>query len=141
MSKAVAVINRDKIIEQVAQGYRLTDIAAGYKVTNQAISKLLVNDPEYVQAREIGHAARLDQAEQLIGDAEDQVGVARARALWGAYSWRAEREAAGIWGQRNKLDVNVSLSLDVVLSGMEPVDSIEGEVVSEPDNGQIISTG
>ena len=121
---AVATQHRDEVIDRIARGHTLTSIAADLQVSPQALSRVLVNDPDYRVAREVGHASRLDNAEQGIGDANDSVEVARARALWGAYSWRAERECPAVWGQRNKLDVSISLSLDVVLTEMSVVENV-----------------
>ena len=100
---AIAVIKRTEIIEAIASGKRLSDIAPKYGVTPQAISKQLATDPEYVEAIMEGHAARLDDAEYQIECASDSVDVARARALWAARSWRAEREVATRWGIKSEV--------------------------------------
>lgn len=100
---AVALQHRDTILQSIAAGKRLSDLSIDLGVTPQAISKVLVNDPEYQAAIECGHALRLDQAEQAIEAAAEQVDVARAGASWRAVSWRAERECAHRWGAKQEV--------------------------------------
>ena len=88
---ALAIIHKDDIISQISQGVRLSTIAQTLGITKQAISSQLGNDPEYQAAYQSFHDARLDNAEGLLESAIDQIDIARARELWKAYSWRAER--------------------------------------------------
>ena len=88
---ALAIIHKDSIISQISQGVRLSTIAQTLGITKQAISAQLGNDPEYQAAYQSFHDARLDNAEGLLESAIDQIDIARARELWKAYSWRAER--------------------------------------------------
>ena len=88
---ALAIIHKDSIISQISQGVRLSTIAQTLGITKQAISSQLGNDPEYQAAYQSFHDARLDKAEGLLESAIDQIDIARARELWKAYSWRAER--------------------------------------------------
>ena len=88
---ALAIIHKDSIISQISQGVRLSTIAQTLGITKQAISAQLGNDPDYQAAYQSFHDARLDNAEGLLESAIDQIDIARARELWKAYSWRAER--------------------------------------------------
>lgn len=97
---AIAIIHRLEIIEQVAQGKLLKQIAAKYGISANAISKVLKDDPDYLAVKEAYHSTRLDDAEEMIEGALDQVDVARARAVWTSRSWRAEREMSSIWGTK-----------------------------------------
>ena len=45
---AVAVLHKDEILKRVAAGDRITDIGKSYGVSQQAISKQLLSDPEWI---------------------------------------------------------------------------------------------
>ena len=71
---AIALEFREQIIEQVAHGRLLKHISADLGVKAPQISKHLATDPEYLQAREIGAAARLERAyERLEECAEGEI--------------------------------------------------------------------
>ena len=88
---ALAIIHKEEILNRVSQGERLSSIAISLGISKQAISSQLTNDPDYQAAYQSFHDARLDNAEGLLESAIDQIDIARARELWKAYSWRAER--------------------------------------------------
>jgi len=88
---ALAIIHKDDILSRIAGGERLSSIAQSLGIDKSAISKELRSHPEYQEAYQSFHDARLDKAEMEIEAATDQVNIARARELWKAYSWRAER--------------------------------------------------
>jgi len=88
---ALAILHKEEILNRVSQGERLSSIAISLGISKQAISSQLTNDPEYQAAYQSFHDARLDNAEGLLESATDQIDIARARELWKAYSWRAER--------------------------------------------------
>lgn len=98
---ALAIQKKAEILAGIAEGKRLSELNLG--ITRQSISQALHDDPEYQAALEAGHAARLDRAEKMIEGAAEQTDVARARALWSAVSWRAEREAARLWGAKQQV--------------------------------------
>lgn len=104
---------REYIISQVAQGERLDDLGLG--ITRQSISEALHDDPDYQAAQVLYHAARLDRAERMIQDAAAP-DVPRARALHDAYKWRAERECSRIYGAKQQLDVNNSVTVVLAAS-------------------------
>ncbi len=88
---SLAILHKDSIISQISKGVRLSTIAETLGISKQAISLQLANDPDYQAAYQSFHDARLDNAEGLLESAIDQIDIARARELWKAYSWRAER--------------------------------------------------
>ena len=88
---ALAILHKEEILNRVSQGERLSSIAISLGISKQAISSQLTNDPDYQAAYQSFHDARLDNAEGLLESATDQIDIARARELWKAYSWRAER--------------------------------------------------
>jgi uncharacterized membrane protein YccC len=102
---ALAIAKRGEIINKLASGKFLRDIAAKYKVTPAAISQYLSKDPEYVAAREEGIGQQLDKWQKEIETAGDALKLARAREAFRATAWRAEREFPGRWAQRNHVTV------------------------------------
>ena len=121
---ALAILRKAEIIEHLARGGKLDDLHLG--ISRQAISKALKDDTDYQDAMVEYHAARLDNAEQAILDAAEQVDVARARALHSAYAWRASRECRAIYGDRQ--DVAIDASITVVLAASDSQGRIiEGE--------------
>lgn len=96
----VAVIHREAILQQVRDGVRLKDIAKQYGVTKSAIAHALSDDPEYIKAKADYHDSRLDDAEQMILDADDSTSQARARSYWQAVSWRASKEYREVYGDK-----------------------------------------
>ena len=100
---STAIQHRESIIEQLSKGLRLSDIAPALNVSTNAISKVLKSDPEYRAAIEAGFHVRLDQAEDAIEEAEDNVDVARARARFQSVAWRAEREFSETWGAKSEV--------------------------------------
>jgi len=84
---AIANLNRDTILTQVAQGRLLKHIAADLGVTPAAISQQLAQDDQYRQAREIGAEARLEQQYENIEGARDSLNLARAREAFRAASF------------------------------------------------------
>ena len=136
MSNAVAILHRDEIISQVAQGTMLHRVAKLLGVQAPAISKHLSKDPEYIQARETGAELRLHLAYERIDECaegetiEEEDGqkvriaargnLAHAReAAFKAAAWFAEREFPERWGQKGttiNVLVNVSQA-DAQLAG------------------------
>jgi len=45
---AVAILHKDEILKRVAKGDKISDIGKAYNVSQQAISKQLLNDPEWI---------------------------------------------------------------------------------------------
>ncbi len=115
---AVAIIHRDRIIQELAKGQRLSDIAPSLGVSTNALSKVLKTDPEYRNAIEAGFHVRLDIAERSIEEAVDQVDVARARTRFQSVAWRAEREFPATWGAKQQVTVNQGVTVDEALDGM-----------------------
>ena len=122
---AIAIIHRETIIQQVAEGRKLSEIAKaiGLAGKGQAISNALAKDPEYQQAREWGLASRLDQREEELEQSEPAY-VPRARELLSHARWRAERECPARWGAKQDqqssgvtIVINTSDSNGVIIDG------------------------
>lgn len=133
---AIALLRRDEIIAQVAEGKLLKSITQNLGCNVTQISKHLANDPEYQKAREIGAERRLERAyERLDECAEGEVvedqktggkilienhgNLARAReAAWRAAAWFAEREFPDRWGGKSvQVTINVGAAVDSQLAG------------------------
>lgn len=99
---AIAIQRREEIIQQVAQGRLLKQVAADLGITHAAISQQLAQDPEYRAAREIGAEARLENEYENIQAASDSLTLARARETFRAASWFAEREFPARWGAKQE---------------------------------------
>jgi len=113
---AVALLHREEIIERVATGAYLVDIAAQFGIQPPAISKHLAADPEYQAAREIALEVRLEQREAELETAPGTAPeISRASALVRQAQWRCEREAPHRWGQRTQLTVEIGPDLADVL--------------------------
>jgi len=97
---STALANRESILQQVAEGKRLGEIAQAFGVSKQALSKQLSSDPAYQEALTCFHSSRLDDAEVMILSATEQVDIARASQYWRAVSWRAERTLSSVYGQQ-----------------------------------------
>lgn len=61
-SRAIAIVNRRRIIAEVAKGRLIREIAADYGIKKPNISKHLAPDPKYRKAREKAAALRLERA-------------------------------------------------------------------------------
>lgn len=88
---SVAIANKSTILESLARGDLLQDVANSLSVTQAAISQQLSTDPEYIEARQIGIEARLERDYGDIRAADDALKVARGREAFRATSWLAER--------------------------------------------------
>jgi hypothetical protein len=108
---------REYIIDCVARGIKLADIAQGLGLAGkgQAIANALASDPEYMAAREDGLAERMDLRERQLECAEKD-DVPRARELLNHARWRCEREAPKRWGAKQQLDVNNSVTVVLAAS-------------------------
>lgn len=110
----IALQNREAILQSLASGKRLTDIAPLYGVIPNAISKVLKDDPEYRHALETSFDVRLDKAEDAILEAREHVDVSRARAYHDAIKWRAGVESDK-HKQKQQLEVTGTINVDQVL--------------------------
>ena len=136
---AVAIQHREEIIEQLALGKLLSDIAPSLCVSPNALSKALKSDPEYRDAIAAGFHKRLDDAEASIEGAAEQVDVARARARFQSVAWRAEREFPDRWASQSHVSVDVSFSIAPALMRAEQRErDIAGERVADMPNGAML---
>jgi hypothetical protein len=117
---AIAVIHRDKILERISNGDKIADIAKDYGITQPAISKALLDDPEWIEARKNGALSRIEHWEKEIENVSadtNQVMLGRAKEMLSHARWRAEREFPAQWGGQ-KLNINIisNITMDDALA-------------------------
>ena len=81
---AIAILHKEVILKRVAAGDKIADIGKSYGVTHSAISKQLLKDPEWVDARMSGALARIEHWEkeiEAINEGTSQVMLGRAREM------------------------------------------------------------
>lgn len=88
------------IIDRIAAGEYASHIARSLGVAPQSLHERIRDHPGYRTAMEIRHMLKLDNAEEQLAAAPD---LARARELFRAAAWRAERECRQIWGNSTAL--------------------------------------
>jgi hypothetical protein len=117
---ALALVHKEQILQQVAVGMKLVDIAKQWNISQPAISKVLANDPDFKSARLSGALARIEYWEQQIEaiDPEtNQVMLGRAREMLSHARWRAEREFPEQWGGKQVIEVH-SVNVEQALDGL-----------------------
>ena len=130
MKGALAHLDDNAAIAEIASGVLSKQIAARYGVTPFAVRKRLAKHPDYAQAVK-------DQAASLVEDAtelamrcrEDEVAIARVR-VDAAHKWAAARDPAA-WAQKSQVTLEVGPDLgEVLMRAQRRV--IEAAVVSAP---------
>ena len=79
---SIAIQNKEELLKRVAAGDKIADIGKTYGVTHSAISKQLLKDPEWIEARMSGALVRIEYWEkeiEAINEGTSQVVLGRAR--------------------------------------------------------------
>jgi hypothetical protein len=99
VSVPVAVANADDILERIAQGERVRDIAADYGRTGPALTIALAKYKplEYDIALKAQAEQRLERFEEALETAPDGLSVSRAREVLAHQRWKLERLNPGRW--------------------------------------------
>ena len=105
---SIALIHKQEILDRLAKGDRLSEIAQQYNISKQAISKQLKNDPDYLDVKEESFEARMEQREKELESAETMVDITRASTLLKHTCWLAERECARRWGRDNSVNIQIN---------------------------------
>jgi hypothetical protein len=135
MSTAIAIVHKQEILEQIAKGKLLKEVAAMFGVSKQAIWEPLKDDPDYRQAITLQCAALIEEAKQLTWAAREGLDIARAREI-SKWAFRyAESMDKGTWGQHgNSININANgpVSIAVVsYDAVQEVPAIEHDPGSE----------
>jgi hypothetical protein len=113
---SIPITNKQAIINRLATGERLKDIAHDYGITSQAISLELADDPDYKQAMLLSVDAKLDKREEELELCSDQLTFSRARELLSHARWQAERIHRAKYG-KDTIDAPTSApTFNVILS-------------------------
>ncbi len=126
---AIAILHKDEILKRVAKGDKIADIGKSYGVSHAAISKQLLKDPEWIEARMSGALARIEYWEQeieAIKEGTSMVMLGRAKELLAHARWRAEREFPSQWGGA-KININVTNKVEM----SEALDTVAGELLDQ----------
>jgi hypothetical protein len=126
---AIAILHKDEILKRVAKGDKIADIGKTYNVSHAAISKQLLKDPEWIDARMSGALARIEHWEEeveAINAGSSQVELGRAKEMLSHSRWRAEREFPSQWGGA-KININVTNKVEM----SEALDTVAGELLDQ----------
>lgn len=128
--KAVPDIEQ-RILEGIASGKSLKTIADEFDVTDVAILRRIEDNPNYKPFRRIGLRLRMDQREQELESAGDNVSVTRADRLLGHARWLAERLDSETYGQKSHLTVeHVDYAEEIRKAREARMRVIEGEATT-----------
>lgn len=120
---AVAIqVDADDLIDQVANGALLRDLARHTGIDKRALSRTLLKHPDYQTAKQVGIELRLDEAEATLRTPDCD--IARAREVWRAATWRAERECPDRWGAKQELG-QLSVTVQVVAFSPQNLSDIQ----------------
>ena len=116
---AIALQHRDTILERIRSGEITRSIGASLGVSGQAIRKALGGDPEYLDAQRDQAESMVEDAKEAVWESDEQVAIARARAM-GDFAFRyaeaVKPEKYGRKGPTINLQVNVA-GADQLLAG------------------------
>ena len=101
---AIAVLHRDEILQRMAKGEPITEIARslGY-ADHSGIIHRLDEDPEYKAALRSGLIGKIEKREAELEIASENVTVTRADRLLGHARWWAERLDPSRFGQKSEV--------------------------------------
>jgi hypothetical protein len=104
-----AVANADDILQRIAEGERIRDIAADYGRSGPSVSIALSRHmpQEYDAALKAQAEIRLERFEEALETAPDGLSVSRAREVLAHQRWKLERLNPARWGQvKQAIQVN-----------------------------------
>lgn len=135
MSKAIAILNKQAILERLQAGEYVKDIAVSLNVTPSAIKNQLSNDPEYQDALEQALDSRMILREQMLETAPDMLSVSRARELLRHAEFRASVECPKRWGKNSDVSVQIAPVFNVIVTGEPPQYEFDRGGVKDTDKG------
>lgn len=109
VSVPIAIQHRDEIIERLASGELVREIAESLGCSRQVISLQLAKDPEYQAATLEALDARLERYEAALDDPglADGLSLARIKEQIAHARWKCERRNPAKWGQmKQAIQVN-----------------------------------
>lgn len=132
---STAITHKQSILEQVAKGTRISDIAQIYGVSAVAITQPLQDDPEYKAAVLSGIEAKLDKREQELECATDGISFSRSRELLSHTRWLAERLARDKYGKDTQSVAILAPVFNVILASAPPTHIVIEQVGGDASLG------
>jgi hypothetical protein len=119
--------------ELIIQGWTLQQIADKHEVDRKTLNTWLLSlGDEYQALRNAWIDSKLTEAAEAIESADEQFPLARAREMWKAATWYAERRDSQRYGQKTEHKQDLSLSITVNRSLPEAT-VIQGDYVAITD--------
>jgi hypothetical protein len=97
---ALVAYDPEQLIQRIAEGAFLRDLAKELGIDKRRLSERLRQHPGYEEAKQECIDTQLEEAQKALREARDTTDIARARELFRAAAWRAEREHPARWGQK-----------------------------------------
>jgi hypothetical protein len=105
MDGALVKYDPEELIQRIAQGAFLRDLAKELGIDKRRLSEKLRQCPGYEEAKQECIDTQLEEAQIALKEARDSADIARAREMFRAAAWRAEREHPARWGQKTHVTV------------------------------------
>ena len=130
----MSAVPLDHLIDRISDGAFLRDLAQETGLDKRRLSERLRKHPDYQAAKECAIEVQLDDAQLALRLAREPADIARAREMFRAAAWRAEREFPSRWGQKveSKQDLSISVRVNVLGAENAPGLLIEGQSVAIP---------
>lgn len=106
----------ESLIDQIADGAFLKDLSKQTGIDKRRLSEHLRKHPDYPAAKQSAVEVQLDDAQLAIELAREPTDIARAREMFRAAAWRAEREFPGRWGSKQD---SQGVQVQVVIQGID----------------------
>jgi len=126
-------VDFERVIERIAAGEFPKHIADEIGVHHSNLYRQLNRHPDYRISREIAWEYRLDKATEDIEQSDERT-LPRAREVFRAVSWRAEREFPERWGGKSltvNINQGVSMEAALELAASTLLDRITGRVIDQ----------
>lgn len=137
--EAVALPDSEALIDRIANGAFLRDLAKETGIDKRRLSEQLRKHPSYKAAKEAAIEVQLDDAQIALEQSREVSDITRAREMFRAAAWRAEHEFPERWGakaggsggvtvviQRGG-DVQITVSSDAHCAAPEANNALIGE--------------
>lgn len=113
--KPLALVNSAEILSALRDGEAPRALATRLGVSRQALYEWLLSEhaTEWSKISSARSLARIEDAENDLDEANDQVQVSRARASAGAAQWNLEKTARRLYGDPK--DMNTGLTINVIV--------------------------
>lgn len=127
-STALAKLDADFLIDRISDGAFLRDLSKDTGIDKRRLSEYLRKHPDYASAKKTSIQVQIEDAQLALSLAREASDIARAREMFRAAAWRAERECPDEWGQRTHVTVEHTGDLGERLRRARER-TIEGEVI------------